>query len=124
MTSTIRESSGATDVAGTVMRPDAGSVVARPATSDWQAHGASGFSYKPLFEDPSTGQRTMLMKVEAGSLAPPHAHESLEQVYVLEGEFHDEYRTYGPGDFIVRAPGAIHTGGSDSGALVLLVYSV
>jgi anti-sigma factor ChrR (cupin superfamily) len=123
MTSSIQESSGATDVTGTVTRPDGGSLVARPAASEWQADGATGFSYKPLFEDPGTGLRTVLMKVDAGALAPPHAHDNLEQVYVLEGEFHDEYRTYGPGDFIVRAPGAIHTGGSDSGALVLLVYS-
>ena len=123
MKPTLQESSGATDVAGTLSRPDAGSLVARPAASDWQPHEESGFSYKPLFEDPSTGMRTVLMKVDAGTEAPPHAHDNLEQVYILEGEFHDEYRTYGPGDFIVRAPGAIHTGGSESGALVLLVYS-
>ena len=63
------------------------------------------------------------MKVDAGVVAPPHAHDKLEQVLVLEGDFYDEYRTYEPGDFIVRAPGAIHTGGSKSGALVLLIYS-
>lgn len=119
----IQETSGATDVAGTMARPDAGSLVARPAASDWQAHDASGFSYKTLFEDPHLGLRTILMKVEAGTVASPHSHDNLEQVYVLEGEFYDEYRTYGPGDFIVRAPGAIHTGGSKSGALVLLIYS-
>ena len=63
------------------------------------------------------------MKVDAGVVAPPHAHDNLEQVFVLDGDFYDEYRTYGPGDFIVRAPGAIHTGGSRNGALALLVYS-
>ena len=63
------------------------------------------------------------MKVEAGAEALPHTHDQLEQVFVLEGEFYDEYRSYGPGDFIVRAPGAIHTGGSKTGALLLLIYS-
>lgn len=63
------------------------------------------------------------MKVDAGVVAPPHTHDNLEQVFVLEGDFYDEYQTYSPGDFIVRAPGAIHTGGSRSGALALLVYS-
>ena len=123
MASTIKESSGATDQTGTMPRPDAGSMVARPAAADWQTHGLAGFSYKPLYEDLNTGQSTVLMKVDAGVDAAPHAHDNLEQVYVLEGEFHDEYRTYGPGDFIVRAPGAIHQGGSKTGALVLLVYS-
>ena len=57
----IQETSGATDVAGTMARPDAGSLVARPAASDWQAHDASGFSYKTLFEDPHLGLRTILI---------------------------------------------------------------
>ena len=63
------------------------------------------------------------MKVDAGVVAPPHAHDKLEQVLVLEGEFYDEYRTYGPGDFIVRSLGAIPTGGRQSGALLMPVYS-
>ncbi|MBC8242727.1 MAG: cupin domain-containing protein [Alphaproteobacteria bacterium] len=63
------------------------------------------------------------MKVDAGAISPPHAHDELEQVFVLEGAFYDADRTYGPGDFIVRAPGAIHTGGSKVGALALLIYS-
>ena len=123
MASNIEESSGATDVVGEMSRPDAGSLVARSAESDWQSDGTSGFSYKTLLDDPTTGLKTMLMKVEPGGIAPSHAHDNLEQVYVLEGEFYDEYGTYGPGDFIVRAPGALHTGGTDSGAIVLLVYS-
>lgn len=123
MKPTIQESSGAADRTGKLSRPDSGSLVTRPSTSEWEEDGSTGFSYKPLFEDLQTGQRTVLMKVDAGVVAPPHAHDQLEQVLVLEGEFYDEYRTYEPGDFIVRAPGAIHTGGSKSGALVLLVYS-
>lgn len=119
----IKESAGATDKTGRLSRPDAGSLVTRPATWDWDQDGSTGFSYKTLFEDTHTGLKTMLMKVDAGSVAPPHAHDNLEQVLVLEGDFYDEYRSYGPGDFIVRAPGAIHTGGTENGALVLLVYS-
>ena len=119
MSSNVKESTGATDVVGAMSRPDTGSLVARSAQSDWQTDGTSGFSYKTLFEDPASGQTTML----PGCAAPSHAHDNLEQVYVLEGEFYDEYRTYGPGDFVVRAPGALHTGGTHSGAIVLLVYS-
>ncbi len=119
----IQESSGAADGTGKLSRPDSGSLVTRPSTSEWEGSTATGFSYKPLFEDSQAGIKTVLMKVEAGTLAAPHSHDQLEQVRVLEGEFYDEYRVYGPGDFIVRAPGAIHTGGSKNGALVLLIYS-
>ena len=123
MKQTIHESSGAIEITSKLSRPDAGSLVTRPGLMDWNTDSSSGFSYKPLFEDPQSGQKTVLMKVDAGCVAPPHVHDKLEQIFVLEGEFYDEYLSYVPGDFIVRAPGALHTGGSHSGALVLLVYS-
>ena len=108
---------------GGLTRPGAGTSVLQTADVDWTESGAKGFWIKSLFEDERSGQRTWLMKVEAGCEAPPHAHEDFEQIYVLEGRFHDGANTYGPGDFVVRAPGAIHTGGSKDGGLVLLIYS-
>ena len=90
MKPTIQESSGAADRTGKLSRPKSGSLVTRPATSDWEDDGSVGFSYKPLFEDLQTGQSTVLMKVDAGVVAPPHAHDKLEQVLVLEGDFYDE----------------------------------
>ena len=63
------------------------------------------------------------MKVDPGAFSPTHAHDDVEQVYVLEGSFYDQDKTYGPGAFIVRAAGALHSAGSDDGALVLLFYS-
>ncbi|MEQ8665128.1 MAG: cupin domain-containing protein [Rhodospirillales bacterium] len=121
--SKVSESTGAEDRTGTLPRPDAGSLIARSAAQPWEPDGSSGFSYKTLFEDPSSGQTTMLMKVEAGALSPSHMHDQLEQVFVIDGTFYDEYRNYEAGDFIVRAPGALHTGGSRDGALLLVVYS-
>lgn len=106
----------------TLMRPDAGTLVARMANAPWQDAG-SGFWMKPVFEDQKAGLRTLLMKVDPGTEAEPHAHDELEQIFVLEGEFYDEDEIYRAGDFAVRAPGAMHTGGSKTGALVLLMYS-
>ena len=45
-----------------------------------------------------------------------HAHDEVEQIYVVEGSFYDQEKTYGAGDYIVRAPGAMHTAGSEGGA--------
>lgn len=123
MKPTVQESSGTVDQTGTLPCPATGSAVRRTTPSGWDDDGSDGFQYQTLFDDPTTGLRTMLMRVEGGVLTSPHAHNELEQVLVLEGEFYDADRTYGPGDFIVRAPGAIHTGGSKEGALVLLIYS-
>lgn len=103
--------------------PEVGTLVTRTRDADWQETGTEGFLIKPLFEHAQSGQRTWLMKVEPGALAPPHAHDEVEQIYVIEGTFYDQENTYGAGDFAIRAPGEMHTGGSKDGAIVLLVYS-
>ena len=89
----------------------------------WQDCGADGFLITPLMEDPVSGLRTWLMKVDAGAFSELHAHHEVEQIYVLEGSFYDQERTYQAGEYIVRAPAAMHTAGSKTGALVLLFYS-
>jgi anti-sigma factor ChrR (cupin superfamily) len=90
---------------------------------EWQECGAAGFMIKPLMEDATAGLRTWLMKVDADAFSDSHAHDECEQIYVLEGSFYDQEKTYLAGEYIVRAPAAMHTAGSESGALVLLFYS-
>ena len=94
-----------------------------PEEKPWQESGNDGFWIKPLFEDASRNLKTWLMKIEPGAYSPLHDHAGLEQVYVLEGSFFDQDRTYGAGEYILRAPGAMHTAGSKDGALVILFYS-
>ena len=103
--------------------PQSGSLDFDSKQIDWQDCGAEGFLIKPLMEDKQAGVRTWLMKVEAGAFSPLHAHDETEQIYVLEGSFYDQDKTYGPGEYIVRAAGAMHSAGSENGALVLLFYS-
>ncbi len=94
-----------------------------PADVSWQESGSEGFWIKPLFEDKSLSLKTWLMKVDPGAYAPLHEHAELEQVYVLQGSFYDQDRAYRAGEYILRAPGAMHTAGSEEGALVILFYS-
>lgn len=103
--------------------PAEGTVTVRGTDGDWQPGGVEGFWIKPLVEDSASGQRTWLMKVDPGASAPLHAHQEIEQIYVLQGAFHDQHTTYHAGDYAVRAPGAMHSAGSRQGALVLLFYS-
>jgi len=104
-------------------RPNAETLVVRTHGSEWQECGAAGFWIKPLYEDAASGQRTWLMRVDPGASAPAHAHDETEQIYVIEGSFHDDENTYRAGDFAIRAPGVIHSAGSETGAIVMLVYS-
>lgn len=108
---------------GDVAAPAAGSRWLRSGEQDWQPSSHEGFWIKPLLEDPGSGRRSWLMKMDPGAFSESHAHEELEQVYILEGSFYDEERSYHPGDYIVRAPGAMHTAGSKEGAVALVIYT-
>jgi anti-sigma factor ChrR (cupin superfamily) len=103
--------------------PATGSTAFGSAALPWEPSGTDGFWIKPLLEDARAGQKTWLMKIDAGAFAPLHAHEELEQIYVLEGTFYDQERSYAAGDFIARAPGAQHTAGSRDGAVLMVIYT-
>ena len=103
--------------------PKSGSIHLDTNRIKWSQSANSGFYYKQLMEEPVASQRTCLMKVDAGAFSPMHAHEELEQIYILEGSLYDQDNTYQSGEFIVRAPGTMHTTGSKSGAIALLFYA-
>ena len=113
----------ATDKAVALKMPLGESLMLKSREIAWQGSDAPGFWVKPLIEDDHQGIRTWLMKVDPGAFSDMHGHSEYEQIYVLEGAFYDQDHEYDPGDFIVRAPGALHTAGSKEGAVVLLFYS-
>ena len=103
--------------------PKSGSIKLDTNRVEWSQGSNSGFHYKQLMEEHVASQRTYLMKVDAGAFSPMHAHEEIEQIYVLEGSLYDQDKTYQSGQFIARAPATMHTTGSKSGAVVLLFYA-
>lgn len=76
---------------------------------------------RSLVDDPR-GYRTMLMKVAPGPLGELHAHDQIEQIYVMDGDFFDDDTSYVAGDFLLRMPGAMHRAGSENGCTMLIVY--
>ena len=88
----------------------------------WAAGERPGERVRPLIDDPA-GYRTMLLQVAPGPLGALHAHDTIEQIYVLEGDFFDDAASYGPGDFVVRMPGTQHRAGSRSGCTMMVVYA-
>ena len=88
----------------------------------WAAGERPGERVRPLIDDPA-GYRTMLLKVAPGPLGELHAHDTIEQIYVLEGDFFDDKASYGPGDFVVRMPGTQHRAGSRDGCTMMVVYA-
>ena len=88
----------------------------------WTAGERPGERVRSLIDDPA-GYRTMLLQVTPGPLGVLHAHDTIEQIYVLEGDFFDDAASYGPGDFVVRMPGTQHRAGSRSGCTMMVVYA-
>jgi anti-sigma factor ChrR (cupin superfamily) len=89
---------------------------------DWQPGQRPGESNCVLIDD-QRGYRTMLTKVAPGPLGALHAHDAIEQIYVIAGDFFDDDATYGPGDFVLRMPGTMHRAGSRNGCTMVIVYA-
>lgn len=110
--------------AGAIAAPVIGTVQYRSGDVAWQPTDLEGFWLKPLYEDADRGEKTMLMKVDAGAFAPEHTHPGeFEQVYVISGSFYDQHGTMRAGDYCCRSPDALHSSGSVDGAIVMLVYT-
>ena len=104
--------------------PAAGSRYLDGLNMQWEETELEGFWLKRLYEDPERGEKTWLMRMDPGARVGPHAHhDEFEQVYVLDGSFNDDSQTLVSGDYACRAPGAIHGGSTEEGALILVMFS-
>jgi anti-sigma factor ChrR (cupin superfamily) len=92
------------------------------ALLNWQPSDLPGFETVTLFENSATGESTSLMKAAPGAFADSHTHTLQEEIFILEGEFSDQYRTYTKGQYCIREAGEPHSSASKEGCLVFLVY--
>ncbi len=89
----------------------------------------AGLSIKELRTDPGSGARTFLLRIEPGATRPWQSLSTLEEGYLLEGQYsHGEcvsgetaVGTYSPGGYYYRTAGAVN-GGPDSAAVVPSVW--
>jgi quercetin dioxygenase-like cupin family protein len=85
---------------------------------------APGAKMKLLHADPTTGERTALLRMEPGSSCPAHDHEQTEECFVLEGSINIDGEDYRSGDYIIAAAGSRHgVVASVPGGLLLLHYN-
>ncbi len=71
-------------------------------------------------EKPESGVTTSVVKYEAGATFPEHIHPGGEEVFVLEGEFADEFGLYPIGTYIRNPPGSHHSPCSSMGCKLLV----
>lgn len=111
-------------IATTLTTPSSGSVYLDGLKMPWEQTEYEGFWLKQLYEDPTRGEKTCLIRMDPGAHVGPHAHDhEFEQVFVLEGSFNDDEHTLVSGDYACRAPGAVHGGSTQDGALILVMFS-
>jgi anti-sigma factor ChrR (cupin superfamily) len=75
-----------------------------------------------LYEDPSSGASTALLRYAPGARVAEHEHTGFEHIVVLEGSQKDERGEYGPGTLVINPPETRHSVESPGGCLVLIVW--
>lgn len=63
---------------------------------------------------------TTLVRYSQGAQFAPHGHEFGEEILVLDGDFGDEWGTYGPGTYIKSPPGSTHAPHSVNGCTLFV----
>lgn len=69
------------------------------------------------------GGKTILLKLPKGFYMAPHSHITVEQDFVLEGEYQSKGKNYPAGSYQIFWPGDEHGPfESKNGALVLVIW--
>ena len=89
--------------------------------AEWQDF-RPGSRRKVLYENPETGQLTMLVRWDAGyRMGAVEHHEYDEHLYIIEGTFVDEQRASGAGTYILNRAGSEHQAYTPDGCTFLEV---
>ncbi len=91
----------------------------------WTSHssqGRRGAHIHELYQLGNPIRRLALVRFTPESSAPTHRHTSFETIYVLDGEYIDEYGKHQRGEIVLYPPGSKHAWSSTIGATLLVVW--
>ena len=103
-----RGGSPASEAKNGILLDQAGVLISRPESMDWQLASASGIWAKPLFTDPRTHSVTSLVRMDPGVHYPPHRHAGAEEVFLLSGDLNLEGQSMKSGDYCHAETGSVH----------------
>ena len=87
----------------------------------WEASPSGTVWRKPLYrEGGEFGPVTSIVKYDAGGKFRTHPHPQGEEIYVLDGEFCDEYGRYPAGTYLLNPDGSEHAPYSDIGCTLFV----
>lgn len=101
-------------------KPKSEMTLVRAGESPWTPLPSPGVEIRPLL-----GEKTLLVRMQPGSVYPPHDHPHAEQCYMLEGTIEDaDGAKASAGDYICMPRGSKHkTLRTETGALFLIAYT-
>jgi quercetin dioxygenase-like cupin family protein len=100
-----------------------GLLVLHSSQMDWEGADEAEIQTKDLFVDEARRSVTRVMRAPGGTHFPDHRHVQVEEVYVLEGDFHVGDQVLQPGDYCRAEPGTLHRRLFTEGGCTLLVRS-
>jgi anti-sigma factor ChrR (cupin superfamily) len=74
----------------------------------WRATRHAGVHLHVLRRDAETGDATVLIRMEPGSLYPAHRHRGVEEVFILQGGYTDSRGAHRAGDYVINEAGSAH----------------
>jgi anti-sigma factor ChrR (cupin superfamily) len=96
--------------------------IVRAGEGQWMPTPFPGITMKQLFLDPASGNQSLLVRMEPGSVYPCHHHKGLEHSLVLEGDAIFSDHTLYAGDYEVGAVDQDHSSiTTKGGCLVFLL---
>lgn len=99
-------------------------VTIRGGAAGWRSL-LPGVDFKMLAYDERGGTKSFLLRAQAGTRLPPHAHQGFEECLVLDGEFRFGDLTLRAGDYHAATAAAVHAEAyTETGVTVYLRSSI
>lgn len=96
----------------------------RIAEANWK-RWMPGIERVDLFADRASGRFTTMIRMQAGAIFPPHEHDGIEELFLLEGDLEFDDRVFQVGDYQRFEPGSHHAPQrSKSGCVALIITTI
>ena len=102
-----------------VSMPDTASKFVGHHEGEW-VFSAPGVTKKVLYENPATGELTLLLRFEANSTYPLHNHPGKEEIVILEGDLRVGKHELRFGDYLLTPEQGKHAVSSQAGCLLVI----
>jgi len=90
---------------------------------EWAPSDFPGIESKVLMDDPVSGIKTILFRLEPGAVVPDHIHTGVEMTYVIEGSLEDEDGACSASNFVWREANSRHEAVAPNGAGILGIFT-